>query len=33
VNLDDFQASMSMRQVKPLTGRGRSAQVSLTILF
>jgi hypothetical protein len=33
VNLDDFMASMSMNQVKPLTGRGRSAYISLIAQF
>jgi iron complex outermembrane receptor protein len=33
VNLDDFMASMQMAQVKPLTGRGRSAFFSLTARF
>jgi iron complex outermembrane receptor protein len=33
VNLDDFMASMWMSQIKPLTGRGRSAFASLTVQF
>ena len=33
VNLDDFMASMWMSQIKPLTGRGRSAYASLTVQF
>ncbi len=33
VNIDDFLASMSMNQIKPVTGRGRSAYVSMTIQF
>ena len=33
VNFDDFMASMWMSQIKPLTGRGRSAYVSLTARF
>jgi iron complex outermembrane receptor protein len=33
VNFDDFMASMWMNQIKPLTGRGRSAYFSLTARF
>ena len=33
VNFDDFMASMWMSQIKPLTGRGRSAYASLTAQF
>ena len=33
VNLDDFLASMSMSQIKPVMGRGRSAYLSATIPF
>jgi iron complex outermembrane receptor protein len=33
VNFDDFMASMWMSQIKPLTGRGRSASFSLTAHF
>jgi len=33
VNFDDFMASMWMSQIKPLTGRGRSAAASLTVQF
>lgn len=33
VNFDDFMASMWMSQIKPLTGRGRSASISLTAQF
>jgi iron complex outermembrane receptor protein len=31
VNFDDFMASMWMGQIKPLTGRGRSASLSLNV--
>ncbi len=33
VNFDDYMASMRMRQIKPLTGRGRSVSFSLTAQF
>jgi iron complex outermembrane receptor protein len=33
VNFDDFMASMWMSQIKPLTGRGRSAYASLSVQF
>jgi iron complex outermembrane receptor protein len=33
VNFDDFMASMWMGQIKPLTGRGRSGALSLTVYF
>ncbi len=33
VNFDDFMASMWMAQIKPLTGRGRSASFNLTAHF
>jgi iron complex outermembrane receptor protein len=33
VNFDDFMASMWMAQIKPLTGRGRSATFNLTARF
>ena len=33
VNFDDFMASMWMSQIKPLTGRGRSASASLSVQF
>ena len=33
VNFDDFMASGWMSQIKPLTGRGRSAYASLTVKF
>jgi iron complex outermembrane receptor protein len=33
VNFDDFMASMWMSQIRPLTGRGRSASISLTARF
>lgn len=33
VNLDDFMAGMRMGQIKPLTGRGRSAYVGLSLQF
>ena len=33
VNFDDFMAGMWMGQIKPLTGRGRSASFSLTARF
>ena len=33
VNFDDFMAGMWMGQIKPLTGRGRSASLSMTATF
>jgi iron complex outermembrane receptor protein len=33
VNFDDFKASMRMSQIKPVTGRGRSASASLSVQF
>ena len=33
VNFDDFMASGWMSQIKPLTGRGRSFQASLSVRF
>jgi iron complex outermembrane receptor protein len=33
VNFDDFMASMWMSEIKPLTGRGRSATASLSVQF